>query len=170
MEQRSARGWKFYLGVALFVYSLATLALLALIPFLFTATVAATLVTAVVVSGELSFWVGAALLGKPFVEALKTKIRGFFGRPVVPPRPVSRRRHAVGLVLFSLSFVTYYLAMAIPFLEWEKPTELTAMIVVGIAGEVLFFTSLFVLGGEFWERLKALYRWPEPSPKASAEE
>jgi hypothetical protein len=28
------------------------------------------------------------------------------------------------------------------------------------SGEVLFVTSLFVLGGEFWGRLKGLSQWP----------
>src|SRR5262249_29685110 len=110
----------------------------------------------------------AALLGKPFVESLKTKVKGLFARPPGPPTPISRRRHAFGLVLFSLSLVTYYLAMTIPFLGWDKAAELTGIVAVALAGEVFFLTSLFVLGGEFWERLKALYRWPGPPPGTAA--
>ena len=161
MEPPRARGWKFYIGLALFVYSFGTIGIAAVVPFLFSPTLAATLVTCVVASGEIGFWVSAALLGKPFIDALKAKLAALFVRQVSPaPRPISKRRHVFGLVLFSLSFVTYYIAMATPFLRLEKSTELRAIVVVAITGELLFVSSLFVLGGEFWGRIKALYRWP----------
>ena len=161
MEATQARGWKLYVGLALFVYSWGTLGIAALIPFLFSPTVAGTLVTCVVVSGEIGFWVSAALLGTPFIDALKTKLAALLVRQrSAAPRPISRARHVFGLVLFSLSFVTYYVAMATPFLRLKKSTELAAIVVVAITGELLFVSSLFVLGGEFWGRIKALYRWP----------
>lgn len=162
MDQTSARGWKFYTGVALFVYSCATFGLAALVPFLFPAAIAATLAVAVVVSGEIGFWVSAALLGKPFVEALKAKIKALCARrhEVPAPQPISRTRHSFGLVLFTLSFVTYYVALTIPFLGFPQNSSLTAIIVVAVTGELFFAASLFVLGGEFWGRIKALYQWP----------
>jgi hypothetical protein len=163
MESTLARGWKFYIGVVLFVYSFGTFGIAALVPFLFSPAMAATLVTGVVVSGEIGFWVSAALLGRPFVDALKAKLVAPFVRQESRrQRAVSRPRHVFGLVLFSLSFVTYYVAMATPFLRLSKSTELTAIVVVAITGELLFVSSLFVLGGEFWGRIKALYRWPGP--------
>jgi hypothetical protein len=161
MEPKQTRGWKFYVGLALFVYSFGTLGIAALVPFLFPSTVAVTLVTCVVVSGEIGFWASAALLGRPFIDALKARIVAFFAREEsLAPRPVSRARHVFGLVLFSLSFVTYYVAMATPFLGLTKSTELAGIVVVAIAGELFFVSSLFVLGGEFWGRIKALYEWP----------
>lgn len=160
-EPSRARGWKFYLGLSLFIYSCATFGIAALVPFLFSPAVAASLVTCVVISGEVGFWASAALLGRPFVDALKSKLASvFMRRQAVAPRHISRPRHVFGLILFSLSFITYYVAMAIPFLAGSKSTELTAIVVVAITGELLFVSSLFVLGGEFWGRIKALYRWP----------
>ncbi len=162
------RGWKFYVGLALFVYSFATFGIAALVPFVFPPAVAAALLTGVVLSGELGFWVSAALLGRPFIDALKAKVAALVARrDSRAPPPISRPRHVLGLVLFSLSFVTYYVAMATPFLGLSKSVELTAIVVVAITGELLFVSSLFVLGGEFWERIKALYRWPrEHHPQA----
>jgi hypothetical protein len=29
-----------------------------------------------------------------------------------------------------------------------------------LAGDIIFVASLFVLGPEFWERLKKLFAWP----------
>jgi hypothetical protein len=169
MEPTRARGWKFHLGLALFAYSFGTFGIAALVPFLFSPTVASALVTGVVISGELGFWVSAALLGRPFIEALKAKPAALLTRRSSrAPRPISRPRHVFGLVLFSLSFVTYYVAMATPFLHLSKSTELTAIVVVAITGELLFVSSLFVLGGEFWGRIKALYRWPGPPDTSRA--
>jgi hypothetical protein len=160
-ELTRARGWKFYLGLSLFIYSFATFGIAALIPFFLSPAAAASLVTCVVISGEIGFWASAALLGRPFVDALKAKLAAVFTRrQALAARPISRPRHVFGLILFSLSFITFYLAMAIPFLSLHKSTELTAIVVVAITGELLFVSSLFVLGGEFWERIKALYRWP----------
>jgi hypothetical protein len=168
MTPAPEKGRRYYFGLALFGYSFATFGLAALTPFVFAPAVAATVATGIVISGEVGFLVSAALLGKPFVEALKTKIKSFLTLPAAPPQPISRRRHAFGLVLFALSFVTYYVAMSIPFLGWDKSTELAGILVVAISGEVCFLASLFVLGGEFWERLKALYRWPGTAPQTSA--
>jgi hypothetical protein len=161
MNEEPVRGWKFYVGLILFIFSFATFLLAALAPFLFSAATAATVATIVVVSGEIGFLVSAALLGKPFVQAIKTKIKALFtsGTAPVPPRPVSRSRHAFGLVLFSLSFVAYYVVMAIPFFGLMKTSELRIVIIVAIVGELLFVVSLFVLGGEFWGRIKALFQW-----------
>jgi hypothetical protein len=79
------KGWKYYLGLALFAFSLATFGLAALTPLVFAPAVAATVATGGVISGEIGFWVSAALLGKPFIEALKAKVKGIFARRSAPP-------------------------------------------------------------------------------------
>jgi hypothetical protein len=45
--------------------------------------------------------------------------------------------------------------MAVPFLGLAKEAELATIIAVAVSGELLF-----VLGGEFWGRIKALFQWP----------
>jgi hypothetical protein len=78
------RGWKFWVGVSLLVGSCVTLASAALMPLVFSAAVAATAATALIVAGEVFFWVSAVLLGKPFVAALTAKVKGFLGGPAAP--------------------------------------------------------------------------------------
>jgi hypothetical protein len=80
MDQTPARGWPFYAGVALFAFSCSTFGVAALAPFLLPAAAAAAVATGAIVSGEVGFWVGVALLGKPFVAALKAKLTGPFIR------------------------------------------------------------------------------------------
>jgi len=161
------KGWKYYLGLVLFVYSLATFGLAALTPFLFAPAVAATAATGIVISGEVGFWISAALLGKQFVQALKNKIRGFFARPASAPGahqpPPSCAR--LGAVLAELRDVLP--GHVRPVLRVGQGSGVDGHRVVAISGELLFLTSLLVLGGDFWDRLMALYRWPGQPPANS---
>lgn len=84
----AGKGWKWYLGVGLFGYSIAALGLAALMPILFSAAAAATLATALIVSGEVGFWVSAALLGRDVFHSLKTKIKGVFVHATEPIQAV----------------------------------------------------------------------------------
>jgi len=159
MDPTPTHGWKYYLGIGLFVFSCATFGFAALAPLIFSPAIAATVATGVVISGEIGFWVAAALLGKPFVEGLKAKLKGWFHRPTAP-RPLSRQRHTVGIVLFTFRLLVYYVIIAIPFCGLERSTELTLIVAVALSGEAAFFSSLLILGGDFWAKLKALYEWP----------
>jgi hypothetical protein len=76
----SPRDWKYYPGLALFTYSLAAYGIAAATPLFFTPAVAATVAGGVVASGEISFWVSVALLGRPVVLALRARFRGCFRR------------------------------------------------------------------------------------------
>jgi len=157
------KDWKYYLGLALLVYSfipIFTVELLLLLP-LSTAE-KASLALIYVGSGEVAFISAVALLGKPFVEALKAKIKGFFHRrkPAAPPAPISRTQHAIGVTLFFVSFLPYPIVEAV--LIFGNPTgkDVQYLVAAMLAGDVIFIISLFVLGGEFWARLKRLFAWP----------
>jgi hypothetical protein len=54
--------------------------------------------------------------------------------------------------------------MAVPFLDLPRAQMLGAIIVILIVGQATFFISLFVLGGEFWAKLKKLFQWPGYTP------
>jgi len=159
------RNWKYYLGMTLFVYSFATFGIAAAVPLLgIPAAKAAELAMGVIISGEVAFLASAALLGKPFVKAMKAKVMVVFRRKgPVEPRPVSRQRHTFGIVLLVASTITYYLALAgVFFLPREQALDAVAVSLV--AGEALFIASLVVLGAEFWARLKRLFEWPGEAP------
>jgi hypothetical protein len=86
MTEPTNSRWKWYLGVVLLAYSLVALGLAATMPFLFSPAVAAALATALVVSGEVTFWGGAAILGEPFIRAMKERVKGWL-TPAVAPKP-----------------------------------------------------------------------------------
>ncbi|MCB2190602.1 MAG: hypothetical protein KQI62_03505 [Deltaproteobacteria bacterium] len=110
-------------------------------------------------SGEVSFWGAAALLGKPFLAALKAKIAAWFRRPAALPKPVSRSRHRAEVLLLALSFLPYYAVFI--YLLFFVPQNATLHFLAWslVAGEVMGIVSLFMLGGQFWERLKLLFQW-----------
>jgi hypothetical protein len=164
--------WKQRLGLALAVYSfvpVCTVGLSTLLPV--PATWKVTFGAVYLASGELAFLAAVALLGKPFVTAVKDKIRSWLAprRAPKPPRPISHARHVAGVTLFCASIIPYYLTLgALLFTRLGEP-DLRSLLVLLLAGEVLFFVSLFVLGEEFWARLKHLFEWPgrEASPPTS---
>ena len=163
---RLEKDWKYYLGTTLFVFSWLTFGFAFLAPFLpVSAAVAAVIAAAFIIAGEVTFWASAALMGKPFMQFLKAKLLEFLhSRRPAELRRVSKERHYVGLALFLCSFLSYYLAMAVPFLDLPRAQMLGAIIVILIVGQATFFISLFVLGGEFWAKLKKLFQWPGYTP------
>jgi len=147
----------------LIVYSFIPICTVELVAFLdVSSTFAVTLGAIYLVSGEIAFLTAVALLGKPFVIAVKDKIKGFFFKPREPvkPRTIGRLRHAIGVALFFLSIVPYYATVGILFLTHPQEPNLQLLLYLLLAGEVLFFVSLFILGEEFWARLKKLFEWP----------
>jgi hypothetical protein len=160
------KDWKYYLGITLFVFSWLTFGFAFLAPFLpVSAAIAAVIAAAFIIAGEVTFWASVALLGKPFMQFLKAKLLEFLhSRRPAELRRVSKERHYVGLALFLGSFLSYYLAMAVPFLGLPREQMLAGIIVILIVGQATFFISLFVLGGEFWAKLKKLFQWPGYTP------
>jgi len=156
------KGWKYRLGLVLFIYGLAPLEIAMLLPLLgLPGHVTASLAAFVIITGEISFFVSVALLGKPFVESLKARFHKLFRRegPPLPLKPVGRRRHNLGVVLFFASFLPYFLAEAMLILGWTTPRHIHVVITLLLSSDVSFLISLFVLGGEFWDRLKKLFEW-----------
>jgi hypothetical protein len=149
--------------MVLVVYSFIPICTVELVAFLdVSSTFAVTFGAIYLASGEISFLAAVALLGKPFVIAIKDRIKRFLFRPkeLVKPKAIGRIRHSVGVTLFLLSIVPYYATMGVLFLAHPKEPDLQTLLYLLLAGEGLFFVSLFVLGEEFWARLKRLFEWP----------
>ena len=71
-----------------------------------------------------------------------------------PPDVVSRTRYRIGLVMFLLPILFGWLA---PYVSHLVPLYGAHRIVYAVIGDVLFVVSLFVLGGDFWDKLRALF-------------
>ena len=73
---------------------------------------------------------------------------------VAKPHQVTPLRYNIGLIMFVLPFLPNYMISFMPHLF---SISLVTRYNVIIASDALFLASLFVLGGDFWDKLRALF-------------
>ena len=73
---------------------------------------------------------------------------------VAKPHQVTPLRYNIGLIMFVLPFLPNYMISFMPHLF---SISLVTRYIVIIASDALFLASLFVLGGDFWDKLRALF-------------
>ena len=94
------------------------------------------------------------ILGKEGFQQIKTKVSSKLKRYAFPER-VSRIRYQIGLVLFVLPFIWVWLE---PYAFQVIPNyQENRMTFSFLLGDLLLIISLFVLGSEFWGKLRALF-------------
>ncbi|MCF8034866.1 MAG: hypothetical protein K9K66_16490 [Desulfarculaceae bacterium] len=154
------KDWKYYLGISLFIYSLIPICVVGALPFMgMSLAEMGTLAVVFLATGEVAFYTSAVLLGKEFLAALKKRVLSWFRIRHRPPQPVSQARHRTGVVILALSFLPYYAVLVDLIFIAPVGGEITFLAWSLVAGEVLGFVALFLLGAPFWERLKLLFAW-----------
>lgn len=126
------------------------------------AGVKATLFTIFFFTPEVGTLIGAAVMGKENYEMFRLKAAAIIRR-IRPAGNVSLMRHYIGLGMFLLPLVPAYLQAFKP--EWlpdSSPYRWQAMVVA----HVVCIGGLFVLGGDFWDKLYALFSWKARVPPA----
>jgi len=158
--EQMKKNWKYYLGVSLFFYSFLPMSIVAILPFLgLTLAQAGAFAVVFLASGEVAFLCAAALLGKEFLTALKNRIKAWFKRPH-EPKPISRNRHRFGIALLTTSFLPHYVMLIYLVFFSHSESEINFLAWTLVAGEIAFMAGLFILGGDFWDRLRELFVWP----------
>ena len=148
-------GWQLKLGVALFGLSIVLPVLgipLVAVMGLPAATVA-TISGALLAGSEVLGLVAVAVMGKSGFAYIKNRVFGFL-KQYGPPVEVSRTRYTIGLVMFAVPVVFGWLA---PYVADWVPGYPGNKITYAIVGDMLLLLSLFVLGGDFWDKLRALF-------------
>ena len=155
--------WKYRLGMGLFIYSLIPICTVELIAFMpVSSTQAVAFGVVYLASGEIAMLLAVALLGKPFFQAVKEKVKSFLfkRREPSPPKMISRTQHWIGITLLFLSILPYYITIGELIFMSPAGINLQNLLFMLLTGELFFIVSLFVLGAEFWARLKRLFEWP----------
>lgn len=99
---------------------------------------------------EVFMLIAITILGKPGFVFLKSHLWQF----IRPADKVSVTRYRIGLILFFSPILFGWLN---PYLElWVAELE-AYRIGLAITGDIIFAISLFVLGGDFWLKIKALF-------------
>jgi hypothetical protein len=131
------------------VFALGWITTLALVPVITASPLPSSLGGVVVFVGpKIGVLMALAIMGKPGFAYLKMQVFGF----LAPAADVSAARHRVGIVMFAA-------ALVLGFLEPYVLPRLTADRAIGatLAIDLLLVASILVLGGNFWDKVRALF-------------
>jgi hypothetical protein len=148
-------GWRFYGGIILFVLGLLSPLFIPLVTATALPTGWKTALSGLLMLGipELLWVAAAAVMGKAGFNVIKGKFWGFF-KKMAPPDEVSAVRYRVGLIMFSLPLLFAWIESY--GLRWIPEYE-NYRFAANIIGDILLLLSFFVLGGDFWDKLRGLF-------------
>lgn len=104
---------------------------------------------------EIMMLISVAILGADGYRFLKEKFWALL-KKTAPTAKVSRPRYIIGLVLFILPLVYAWLE---PYIVDLYPGLQHNRMVFNVTGDILFVSSLYILGGNFWGKLRALFHY-----------
>ena len=146
--------WRTKVGFAIIVASIVWPLLIPILPLLdVSATATAAFSGVMLVAAEFMLLAGAAIAGKEGFAFIKATVFGFLSS-YGPPSEVSHRRYTIGLVMFATPLV---FGWASPYFGHHLPGFETGRLIYAIVFDVLLLISLFILGGGFWAKLRALF-------------
>ena len=159
-EQRNAAEkqpprWRFRLGLVVFVVGFSSPLLIPLVSASDLSTKWKAVLTGALAVGipEVFSILAIAIMGRSGFNYMKKSILGFLKKHG-PPDVVSRTRYRIGLVMFVLPILFAWLG---PYVSHHIPGYEANRFVVSVVGDLLFVSSLFVLGGNFWDKIRALF-------------
>lgn len=102
---------------------------------------------------EVFMVIAIAIMGKSGFHFLKEKIYGWMKKHG-PPDRVSLMRYRIGLMMFTISIL---IGFALPYF-WEKFEFINEnLIAIIIIFDLNLIISIFILGGDFWDKIRSLY-------------
>jgi hypothetical protein len=147
--------WRLKLGVVLFVLSIG-LPLLG-VPLVavmgLSARVVATISGVLLGGSEVLGLIAVAVMGKSGYAYIKNRVFGFLSQHG-PPAMVSPTRYTIGLIMFIVPITFGWLS---PYVADWVPGYPGNELTYAIVGDLLLVASLFVLGGDFWDKVRALF-------------
>jgi hypothetical protein len=153
--EKEPKGWRMSVAIVLVAMSFGSTALIPFVTGSSLSTEMKATVSGLLVFGipQVFMLMAVALIGKAGLNYLKRRLFGVL-KGFAPAQEVSRGRYRLGLVLFVLPFI---LAFLTPYVVTHLPALSERGFVLGLVGDAVLLTSLFVLGGDFWDKLRALF-------------
>lgn len=148
-------GWRLRLGLVIFIVGFASPLLIPVVTATNLPATWKTLISGALAVGipEVFSLIAIAIMGKQGFNAIKARLFGFLKKHG-PPDRVSRTRYRIGLVMFSLPILYGWLGPYVtPHIKDFEVYRLPASLV----GDMLLVSSFFVLGGDFWDKVRALF-------------
>jgi hypothetical protein len=152
-DEQPQAGWPVKLGFGIVVVSIGWPAVIPILLLLGVSTTATAAFSGVMLfAAELMLIAGAAIAGKEGFAMIKATALGFLSS-CGPPNEVSWLRYNIGLVMFATPLV---FGCASPYFGDHLPGFEGGEVIYAISFDVLLLASLFVLGGDFWDKLRSL--------------
>jgi hypothetical protein len=148
------KGWRFYSGMAALGLSCILPLGAVAVPWLGLPAAHSVVLAGALVAGgpEVLCVIAIALLGKETFQYFMHKAKAALRR-AVGDRPVSKTQYYIGLAIILLSWVPAYLFAYLPAV---MPDE-SLRIYILAATDLAFVASVFLMGGEFWEKVRRLF-------------
>jgi len=148
-------GWRFRLGLTILIVGWLSPLLIPLVSRTSLATEWKTIISGLLAVGipEVFTVAAIAIMGKSGYSLIKDRIFKFLKKHG-PPDRVSPARYRIGLVMFVLPILFGWLG---PYGAHRIPGYETHRFVVSLVGDFMFVAGFFVLGGDFWDKVKALF-------------
>jgi hypothetical protein len=115
--------------------------------------VTASVTGGLLLSAEVLGLAAIAVLGKSGYAYIKSRVFGFLKRYGLPGK-VGRLRYRIGLVMFCVPLLFGWLS---PYATRWVPALSSHPLPYALSGDVLIVASLFVLGGDFWDKIRSLF-------------
>jgi hypothetical protein len=154
-EPYNPTGWRFRLGLFFFVFAWICPLLIPLVTRSDLPVETKTVLSGFLLIGvpEIFSVISIIILGKTGFDYIKSKVFAFL-KLVVPQGQVSRTRYRIGLFMLLphviYACLTFYTPDLIPGYSEDR-------IAMNLIADFLFLATLFVLGGDFWDKLRALF-------------
>ncbi len=148
-------GWRFRIGVGVFVFGWSMPLFIPLVAASELSTQSKAVISGLLAVGgpEVMSLVSIAFLGKAGFNYIKARMFALFKR-AAPPDQVSRTRYRFGILIWVLlilfGYFVAYAPSAIPGYEEHR-------IAMNLVADAFFVASFFILGGDFWDKFRALF-------------
>lgn len=150
----SPAGWRFKCGIGMFILAFALWLLIPIAASMDTpGSRIAALTGAIFIANKVLLISCIAVMGKEGFQKLKAIVFGHAKR-LAPVQKVGPVRHAIGLVMFVLPLLT---SMLEPYIDQIWPGLRPNLWQLQLLGDVMLIASFFVLGGDFWNKLRGLF-------------
>ncbi len=113
-----------------------------------------TIISGILLLGlEIMIFPAIALMGKENFDRIVNWVKGVL-KTLKPAGNVGRTRYTIGLVLLVGPLLFAWVTSYIP--SW-LPGENAVRVWINVGLDLTIATSLFVLGGDFWDKLRAMF-------------
>lgn len=147
--------WRFRIGVIVFVVSWCSPLLIPLVTASGLPAHWKTIISGALAVGipEIGTILAIAIMGKSGFDTMKNRIFGFLKKHG-PADRVSPTRYRIGLVMFVMPLLFGWFS---PYLQGLVPQIDAHRNLLAITGDLALIGSLFVLGGDFWDKVRSLF-------------